>query len=141
MFIKSLELKNFKRFKELNLEFPSDITVVKGPNEQGKSTLVEALIAALFYDPAKSNSDIKNCKAWGCDKFYTIKGSLLEGNQLIERGDLGKFVNEFKILRDKLEKSDEFEFNDNKIVWTVNNEKIINGVSDQNTEIRLAIIS
>ncbi len=74
------------------------------------------------------------------DKFFTIKGSLWEGNQLVERGDLGKFVEEFKILRGKLEKSSEFEFNDNKIVWTVNNEKIINGISDQNTDIKLAVI-
>lgn len=73
MFIKSLELKNFKRFKELRLEFPGDITVIRGPNEQGKSTVVQALIAALFYDPAKSNEEIKSCKAWGCDKFYTTK--------------------------------------------------------------------
>lgn len=73
MFIKSLELTNFKRFKSLKLDFPSDITVIKGLNEQGKSTIAEALIVALFYDPAKSNEDIRNCKAWGCDTFYTIK--------------------------------------------------------------------
>lgn len=73
MFIKSLELNNFKRFKHLEIEFPGDITVIKGPNEQGKSTLVQALIASLFYDPAKSNELIKNCKAWGCEKFYKIR--------------------------------------------------------------------
>lgn len=81
------------------------------------------------------------------DKFYTIRGSLWEGNQLIEMGSLGEYepkvsIGEYepRISMNVLENDGEFEFNDNKIVWTVNNEKIINGVSDQNTEIRLAVI-
>lgn len=73
MFIKSLHLTNFKRFKELDLEFPGDITVIKGPNEQGKSTIAQALIAGLFYDPGKSNEMIKSLCRWGCEKFYTIR--------------------------------------------------------------------
>lgn len=73
MFIKSLELTNFKRFKHLKLDFPSDITVIKGPNEQGKSTVVQALIASLFYDSTKSPDYVKICKSWGCDKLYTIQ--------------------------------------------------------------------
>ncbi len=72
MFIKSIHLKNFKRFKELDLEFPGDITVVKGPNEQGKSTIVEGLIAALFYDPQKSNKKLESLKSWNSDRMYSI---------------------------------------------------------------------
>jgi len=72
VFIKSLELNNFKRFKDLKLEFSGDITVIKGPNEQGKSSVVQAFIAAIFYDSAKSNEDIKKLQAWGSEKLYSI---------------------------------------------------------------------
>jgi len=72
VYIKSLQLKNFKRFKDVSLKFPGDITVIKGPNEQGKSSLVQALIAVLFYDSAKSNEAIKGLRSWGGDRLYTL---------------------------------------------------------------------
>ena len=46
MFIKSISLKNFKKFSELKVDFPADITVVRGPNERGKSTLLSVLTRA-----------------------------------------------------------------------------------------------
>jgi len=74
MFLKSLYLKNFKRFDELKIDFPDDITVVIGPNEKGKSTLVSAIIAGLFYDPKKRNREIEVLRSWQSpDKFYEIK--------------------------------------------------------------------
>ncbi|OGZ57586.1 MAG: hypothetical protein A3B96_00790 [Candidatus Spechtbacteria bacterium RIFCSPHIGHO2_02_FULL_43_15b] len=72
LFIKSLELENFKRFGRLAIEFPGDITVIKGANEKGKSSVVEAIIAGLFYDPSKSNESIRNLKSWGNEKLYKI---------------------------------------------------------------------
>lgn len=73
MFLKSLYLKNFKKFKELSCEFQGDITVIKGPNEHGKSTIVNALAAGLFYDPKKSNEAIRELKSWHSDNLYQIK--------------------------------------------------------------------
>lgn len=73
MFLKSLHLKNFKKFKDLDLNFPGDLTVIKGPNEEGKSTIVSALIAGLFYDPKKDNESIRELKSWHSDKLYEIK--------------------------------------------------------------------
>lgn len=91
MFIKSLELENFKRFKHLKIVFPSDITVIKGPNEQGKSTIVEALIAALFYDPKKSNETIRNLKSWQSEEFYKISaGFEAEGENYTLEKDFEK---------------------------------------------------
>lgn len=72
MFLKSIHLQNFKKFKELDLEFPGDLTVVKGPNEQGKSTVTQALIAGLFYDPKKDNEAIRELKSWQSDELCTI---------------------------------------------------------------------
>ena len=72
MFIKSISLKNFKKFSELKVDFPADITVVRGPNERGKSTLLSAFLAGLFYDPKKSNQDIQALKSWNSDRMYEI---------------------------------------------------------------------
>lgn len=72
MYLKSISLKNFKRFTDITVAFPSDITVVKGPNEQGKSTVLSAILAGLFYDPQKSNKDILALKSWHADTLYEI---------------------------------------------------------------------
>lgn len=72
MFLRSITVKNFKKFPELTVRFPSDITVIKGPNEQGKSTLLSAIAAGLFYDPKKSNKEIAALRAWNSEKLYQI---------------------------------------------------------------------
>lgn len=76
MFLKSIAVKNFKKFPEASVSFPGDITVIKGPNEKGKSTLLAAILAGLFYDPKKSNKDIAALKAWNAEELYTITLSL-----------------------------------------------------------------
>ena len=65
MFLKSIYLKNFRRFKELELDFPGDITVVRGPNEQGKSTLVAAIEAGIFANPASESKEAQALRSWG----------------------------------------------------------------------------
>ncbi|MDX1608348.1 MAG: AAA family ATPase, partial [Candidatus Spechtbacterales bacterium] len=74
MFIQALELKNFKKFADRRIEFPADITVVKGKNEAGKSTIREALIAALFFDPTTANIPkyMKEFKSWHTEDLYTL---------------------------------------------------------------------
>lgn len=73
MFLKSISLKNFKRFDELSIRFPDDITVVTGPNEKGKSSLVSAIVAGLFYDPKKRNREIEALRSWQKpDRLYEI---------------------------------------------------------------------
>ncbi|MDX1535622.1 MAG: AAA family ATPase [Candidatus Spechtbacterales bacterium] len=76
MHIKGIEIKDFKKFSGTHrIDFPADFTVVRGKNESGKSTLLEALYAALFYDPtiASTPQYIKNLSNWNADKLYTIK--------------------------------------------------------------------
>jgi DNA replication and repair protein RecF len=41
--IKRLNLKNFRKFKKLELEFDSNIVVLHGDNAQGKSSILEAI--------------------------------------------------------------------------------------------------
>jgi uncharacterized protein YhaN len=48
MILRSLELKHFGKFGERTFEFRRGMNLVVGPNEAGKSTLMEAIPAVLF---------------------------------------------------------------------------------------------
>lgn len=48
MVLKSLELRNFRRFRTLLLEFPENLQGLIGANGAGKSTIIEAIAWALY---------------------------------------------------------------------------------------------
>ncbi|MEA3204053.1 MAG: repair protein SbcC/Rad50 [Thermoplasmata archaeon] len=48
MRVRRLRLRNFRRYREADLELPDGVTALLGPNGAGKSTLLEALGFALF---------------------------------------------------------------------------------------------
>lgn len=60
MFINRLELKNFRNYSELNLEFASDKILFTGANAQGKTNILEAVyyLSALESFRAKSDSEL-----------------------------------------------------------------------------------
>lgn len=72
MNITKLEIQRFRKFSQRSFEFSPGLNIVKGPNEQGKSTLVSAIIAALFFDSKKSNKAIKDNQSWGEDRLYSL---------------------------------------------------------------------
>jgi DNA repair exonuclease SbcCD ATPase subunit len=66
MWLKKIELKNFKRFSDFPAQFSPGINVVKGSlNEMGKSTLLEGIIAALFHNPRSTSKELKDYVSWG----------------------------------------------------------------------------
>jgi len=73
MRLKRIELKNFKRLVDFQAQFSSGINVVKGPlNEMGKSTLLEGISAALFYNPKSTAKWLKDYVSWGSTKQCRI---------------------------------------------------------------------
>ena len=56
MRILSVRVKNFRMHEDRTIEFDRERTVVAGPNESGKSTLVDAIERVLCY-PHRSNAD------------------------------------------------------------------------------------
>jgi len=71
MWLKRIDLKNFKRFNSFQAQFSPAINVVKGPfNEIGKSTLLKGIVAALFYDVKSVKKEVKDCVSWGSDRQY-----------------------------------------------------------------------
>ena len=47
MIIKSLELKNYRNYKYLELGFDKNINILYGDNAQGKTNILEAVYMAL----------------------------------------------------------------------------------------------
>lgn len=59
MKIRSLTLKRFKKFADKSLTFDDGLNVIVGSNEQGKSTIAEALLLALFGNPTVHSEKFK----------------------------------------------------------------------------------
>jgi len=69
MWLKRIELKNFKRLVDFQAQFSPGINVVKGPlNEMGKSTLLDGIVAALFYNPKSTAKWLREYVSWGSTK-------------------------------------------------------------------------
>ena len=66
MWLKRIELKNFKRLVDFQAQFSPGINVVKGPlNEMGKSTLLDGIVVALFHNPKSTAKELKDYVSWG----------------------------------------------------------------------------
>ena len=74
MFLKHLELKNFRNYKDLKVDFESNITLITGKNAQGKTNLLEAIqfLAALNSPRAKTDNEFI---LWG-QNFASVSGFL-----------------------------------------------------------------
>lgn len=74
MFLKQLELKNYRNYKDLNVKFKSNITLITGKNAQGKTNLLEAIqfLASLGTNRAKTDNELI---LWG-ENFFNISGNL-----------------------------------------------------------------
>lgn len=71
MWLKKIELKNFKRLVDFQAQFRPGINVVKGPrNEMGKSTLVEGIVVALFHNPKSTARGLKDYASWGLTRQF-----------------------------------------------------------------------
>lgn len=47
MYIRKVVIKNYKKFKDFSIEFNSKVNIIVGNNEEGKSTILEAIHLAL----------------------------------------------------------------------------------------------
>ncbi|MCX6671815.1 MAG: SMC family ATPase [Euryarchaeota archaeon] len=64
MILKSISLKNFRKFKDVFVEFPDGVTSVVGLNGVGKSTLFEAF-AWVLYGPVATRTAVDQIKREG----------------------------------------------------------------------------
>ena len=57
MIIKSLELKDFRNYKELSIDFDSGVNILYGDNAQGKTNVLEAVYYTATTRSHKSSKD------------------------------------------------------------------------------------
>ena len=64
MRISRLQLKNVRRHADLDLQLAPGLTVVRGPNESGKSTIQRAIELALTRRVTSGSADLDGMRSW-----------------------------------------------------------------------------
>lgn len=67
MYLKKLQVKNFKSFQDISIEFNKDVNILTGVNNAGKTTMLEAI--ALWHECfskliQQAKRETKNYKKW-----------------------------------------------------------------------------
>ena len=130
MFIKSVNLKNYRNYDDLNLEFSSDKILLIGKNAQGKTNLLEAVYYLSCLNSARAKTD-SELILW--QKDFARLGAV------VQKGDLEKelqvLINppkrkELKVNAVKKNKSSEFCSNLSVVSFSVNDLLLLRGVPD-----------
>ena len=65
MRILRIRLKDLGQHRELNLELAPGFTIIRGPNEAGKSTIQRGIELALFRKATASGAELDSLRSWG----------------------------------------------------------------------------
>src|SRR5690625_5008643 len=74
MFIKQLQLNNYRNYDKLDMSFENKVNVIIGQNAQGKTNLLEAIYVLAFTKSYRSTND-KDLILWE-QPFAKINGLL-----------------------------------------------------------------
>ena len=64
MRIRRLQVRELRRYHELDIDLASGVTVVRGPNEAGKSTIQRAIELALTRRVTSTAGDLESLRPW-----------------------------------------------------------------------------
>ena len=64
MRIRRLRLKEFRRYRDLEIDLAPGLTVVRGPNEAGKSTIQRAIELAIARRATSGANDLESLRPW-----------------------------------------------------------------------------
>lgn len=130
MFIKKLEIKNFRNYSDVNVEFNSDKILFIGKNAQGKTNLLEAVyfLSSLNSLRAKNDSELIR---WG-ETFADIKADIHKFDIDV---DLEVIINppnrkKLKVNGLNKNKSSEFISNISTVCFTTNDLLLLRGAPD-----------
>lgn len=82
MRLNKLELRNFRNYQELVLEFPNRLNVFLGENAQGKTNLLESIYVLALTRSHRTSSE-QELIGWQ-DDFAHIKGRIERGTSGLE---------------------------------------------------------
>jgi len=63
--VRKLSGRDFRRYRTFDIDFAPGLTVVRGPNESGKSTVQRALELALTRRATSTASELESLRPWG----------------------------------------------------------------------------
>ncbi len=103
MNIQSIRLENWKKFTDpVEIQLKNGLNVLHGPNESGKSTLIDSIITTFYSKHTSGSGKIKTLKPWGTslnpsstitfqkdDKNYRITKAFHEKKSLLEKEENG----------------------------------------------------
>jgi DNA replication and repair protein RecF len=69
MYIKSIELKNFRNYEDFSIEFDQDVNLIIGKNAQGKTNLIEAVYLTSMGRSFRTSRD-SDLIRFGCDTAF-----------------------------------------------------------------------
>ncbi|MBI3979573.1 MAG: AAA family ATPase [Chloroflexi bacterium] len=72
MILQRLSVRDFRRFDHFEATFGPGVNVILGNNEEGKSTLREAITVALFESPETDNRKILGLRRWGATQRFAV---------------------------------------------------------------------
>jgi len=159
MKIKNIHLKPFAGISDKKVEFYPGLTVILGPNEAGKSTLLNALKSVLFteveltkvrfdklmkeYMPVKGGDTIRvslEFQAEGKDYFLEKiwKRGNRKGSSILKSPDQGEFTIDGEVSRliDELLPAHQGTINNILLTWQSTLDKTMNMLHDEDVNIR-----
>lgn len=78
MYIKQLQLKNYRNYKHLDIVFDNKINVIIGENAQGKTNLLEAIYLLAFTKSYRTSND-RELIMWD-EEFAKVSGKIRKKN-------------------------------------------------------------
>ena len=130
MFIKSIELKNYRNYKDLKLEFSKEKILLIGKNAQGKTNLLEAMhyLSCLNSSRAKTDSELIMWNQQAAKvKALILKEDFEKELEVLISPPKRK---ELKVNGVKKSKSSEFCTNLSVVSFSVNDLLLLRGVPD-----------
>ncbi len=65
MRVTRLQLRDLGRHRDLDIDIAPGFTIIRGPNEAGKSTIQRGLELALFRRPTAATAELEALRSWG----------------------------------------------------------------------------
>ena len=80
MYLKSIEIVNFRNIERINLDFNKNVNIFIGKNAQGKTSILESIYSLAFTKSSKNFSEDELIRKGSL--FFKIRGSLKIGNSI-----------------------------------------------------------
>ena len=125
MYIKNIELKDFRNYESLNLTFNENVNLILGKNAQGKTNLLEAIYVTSIGKSFRTNKDsdlIKFGKDFAKVCAYTYKDETDGSVEIIYHKDSKKYA---KVDGVKIRKTSELLKNVYIVIFSPEDLKIV----------------